>query len=662
MPNAAFAESAPQVLHASNIEEYIDATNAGTDYLISVDKKTGEVDGDKSFEDVFGKDFEAASDDIKAAIEEDDLYVVTDENRNSIEALSVFGTRRIKVRKEISSLEGAKEGVCYNGNTLLSYRTIEDTQAAFRRLVDKYGADNVIPDLPVISAMSNSWGMDYMNLDDEKNRRISEGANSGNKVTVAVLDSGINANHEVFRGTGISPHSKSIVDSSGSIDDDTGHGTMVSGIIAETTPDNVELMIIKVFANGGLGSTEDINQAVAYAADNGADVINMSMGSCLYETLNYLEVEGYNPQVYMNELEEQLKYAALKRSVICTAAGNEGRDIDTFIMYPAYSRFTLTVGSIDNSGARSSFSNYGTDLDFCAPGSDIAMASNTNNSGYESTSGTSFATPYVSACCAYLKMQDRSTTVTSARNTLKTIAVDLGPEGWDKYYGWGMPHYEDFENGGTTGDDDEIQDQAAADEVITLINALPAADSITVSDRESIESARAAYENLTDSQKDRIEPYTLKKLTDAEKALSDLMASESEPDEPADSGEGSGGTAAPPQAQQAALSEITVDAATVDAAAVQQALQAAGYPDTLILGRSVKKIRKGALAGTGIKTVVVTTKKLKKKSVKGSLKGSGVTTVRINVGSAKTNKKYTKKYKKIFTKKNAGKKVRVKKF
>ena len=115
-------------------------------------------------------------------------------------------------------------------------------------------------------------------------------------------------------------------------------------------------------------------------------------------------------------------------------------------------------------------------------------------------------------------------------------------------------------------------------------------------------------------------------------------------------------------AAPAPAAEAAVDAPTVDAALVQQALQAAGNPDTLVLGKSVKKIQKGALAGTSVKTLVVTTKKLKKKSVKGSLKGSSVTTVKVNVGKVKTNKKYVKKYKKIFTKKNAGKKVKVRKF
>ena len=81
---------------------------------------------------------------------------------------------------------------------------------------------------------------------------------------------------------------------------------------------------------------------------------------------------------------------------------------------------------------------------------------------------------------------------------------------------------------------------------------------------------------------------------------------------------------------------------------------------TVTLGPKVKKISKNAFKGTGITTILVKTKKLKKGSVKGSLKGSKVKTVKVQVGSKKINKKYVKKYKRFFTKKNAGKKAKVK--
>ena len=121
---------------------------------------------------------------------------------------------------------------------------------------------------------------------------------------------------------------------------------------------------------------------------------------------------------------------------------------------------------------------------------------------------------------------------------------------------------------------------------------------------------------------------------------------------------------APAQNAAGAGSAASVSGSRVDAASVQAAIAAAGGNDAvteIVIEKNVKKIGKGAFAGTNIKTIIVKSKKLKKKSVKGSLKGSAVTTVKVQTGKAKTNKKYVKKYKKIFTKKNAGKKVKVKK-
>lgn len=110
-------------------------------------------------------------------------------------------------------------------------------------------------------------------------------------------------------------------------------------------------------------------------------------------------------------------------------------------------------------------------------------------------------------------------------------------------------------------------------------------------------------------------------------------------------------------------SSITINSGTVNASVVMKAIKNAEANgqnvETLIIGRSAKKISKNAFKGTKVKTLLIKTKKLKKKSVKGALKGSNIKNVKVQVGSKKTNKKYIKKYKKIFTKKNVGRKVKV---
>lgn len=113
------------------------------------------------------------------------------------------------------------------------------------------------------------------------------------------------------------------------------------------------------------------------------------------------------------------------------------------------------------------------------------------------------------------------------------------------------------------------------------------------------------------------------------------------------------------KAKDAALAATSnINKATVTAKDIKKASELGAA--TVTLGAKVKKVKKNAFKGTNIKTIVVKTKKLKAKSVKGSLKGSKVKTVKVEIGSKKVNKKFVKKYKKIFTKKNAGKKAKVK--
>ena len=518
---------------------------------------------------------------IDATDAADEVY----DQGTEVSKLTPFSTRRIRVKREISSLEGAVKGVSYDGATLLCFASAEDTREAYEKLSAKYGEENVLPDLPLFSAEAQGWGVEFMNLDDQIRRATKAHAGSNKKVTVAVIDSGINRNHSIFRGTQISSDSKSMIEAGGTIADDNGHGTAVSGIIAESTPDNVELMAIKVFGKSTDSTTEDINQAIAYASEKGADVINLSLSSNQHEIIDLYEQDYPNliPN-FLRELDLQLKMAANKGAIICAASGNDGGDLDALYSFPAFSQFTLAVGSIDRYGDRSAFSNYGMSLDFCAPGKDVSMAAEDSNTGYYVSSGTSFATPYISACCAYVKMDDPTANLISARETLKEMSVDYGAEGWDKYYGWGMPKYEDFIDDGEQG-------------------------------------------GGTDPSKD--------------------------------DGEGSNANKT-----SKAVMTVTVNTKTVTANVVKRAIKDAGSTDRtaveIVLGKKVRKISKGAFKGTSVRTLVVKSRKLSRRSVRGSLKGSRIKTVKIKAGGKKINKKYVKKYRKIFTKKNAGRKVRIK--
>ena len=483
----------------------------------------------------------------------------------------IFSTCRLKVKRELDSLEGAVEGVSYQGDTLLRFGSVAETKRAYARLCREYGEDNVIVDIPLFTVDSVSkpvgWGTEFMNIGKEIARQTQKNGQNARKVTIAVIDSGIDSSHEIFDGRGISQKSKDFVSSSIGIADEDGHGTSVAGIISESAPDNVELMILKTYTDGSKISVVTVGQAVRYAADNGADVINLSMSSSPnLATAKYSELVKSS----IADMENSLRYATEKGAIICASSGNNNGQMEALNSYPAVSSYTLAVGSIDKYGKRSDFSNYGYSLNFCAPGDNLILASYNSNAGYYHGSGTSFAAPYISTCCAFVKMDNENAGNREAVKALGAICVDYGDAGWDCFYGWGMPKY-------------------------GVVAKKPVQD-------DSDAKARA-------------------------------------------------------------VKSVKVGGSKVTAASIRAAIAAAGgrneYVTELVLGKGVKKISKNALKGTKVKTIVIKSKKLKKKSVKGSLKGSSVTKIKVKVGSKKTNKKYVRKYKPYFAKKNAGRKVKV---
>ena len=132
---------------------------------------------------------------------------------------------------------------------------------------------------------------------------------------------------------------------------------------------------------------------------------------------------------------------------------------------------------------------------------------------------------------------------------------------------------------------------------------------------------------------------------------------------PSDSSNADGKKGQIQSANELTPAPVTINTKVVNAAVVKKAVDAAAKqglaPDTIIIGKKVRKIGKSAFKGTQVKTLIIKSKKLSKKSVKGSLRGSAVKNVKVKIGKKSINKKYVKKYKKIFTRKNAGRKTRV---
>lgn len=236
-------------------------------------------------------------------------------------------------------------------------------------------------------------------------------------VVVAVIDTGIDASHEDFEDTAFMTgydfvNEKAIRPSSNS--DDNGHGTLVAGVIAATMNNkkgitgaspNVSLMAVKALNSRGSGSASRISQGIVWAADNGADVINMSLGGI-----------GF---AHDSTLANAISYAFQKNVVILSAAGNDvaitGGNLDKEPVFPICNdndqNMVIGVTASDVNDLKPDFANFGKAcVDVTAPGRRILSTINYDPAtgqfapdSYAYASGTSLAVPFVSAQAALLR-------------------------------------------------------------------------------------------------------------------------------------------------------------------------------------------------------------------------------------------------------------------
>jgi thermitase len=204
-------------------------------------------------------------------------------------------------------------------------------------------------------------------------------------VIIAILDTGVDLDHPDLANKIISNINFS---NSTTTDDVYGHGTHVAGIAAAMTNNGVgvaglgysaTIMNVKVLGDTGSGAYSWIASGIIWAADNGADVISMSLGGSAASSI----------------LEDAINYAWSKGVVVVAAAGNNGNMVP---VYPAYYANCIAVAATDASDARPLWSNYGDWVDVAAPGSGILSTFKDDN--YVYMSGTSMATPHVAGLAA----------------------------------------------------------------------------------------------------------------------------------------------------------------------------------------------------------------------------------------------------------------------
>jgi hypothetical protein len=210
--------------------------------------------------------------------------------------------------------------------------------------------------------------------------------------------------------------------------DESGHGTHVAGIVGAASDNgkgiagiapNARLMCLRAgldLSMGGFLEDDDVASAIVYAADNGAQVINMSWGDPRLSPL----------------IRDVIRYAAHQGCALVAAAGNEGKES---LYYPAGLDETIAVSAIESGDNLASYANYGWNLDVGAPGSNILSTKPDNHSG--NFSGTSMAAPHVSALAALILGENPDYSPDEVRNLILHTAVDLGRAGWDTGFGAG---------------------------------------------------------------------------------------------------------------------------------------------------------------------------------------------------------------------------------
>ncbi len=276
---------------------------------------------------------------------------------------------------------------------------------------------------------TGKWNLDCINISKAWNIGCF-----GNDIRVGVIDTGathsdLEQNLLIKEGEKYLAHN--YINGSTDTTDNVGHGTYVSGIIAAEAnneyitgiANRAKIIPLKCFDKNASTKVSMIADAIYDAVDVcKCDVINLSFGMAESSTSKTLRLS--------------VEHAINNGCIVVASAGNDG---DSKIYYPAKYDGVIGVGSIDEQKQLSYFSQRNETVDFVAPGSRIESLVTAK---FKDTSGTSFSAPHISALAAIAKCIDKDITPKGFEDILKETATDLGDEGYDTSFGYGLVNAE----------------------------------------------------------------------------------------------------------------------------------------------------------------------------------------------------------------------------